>query len=248
MGAVGGPDDARGETRSLAGGLPVKERPILFSGPMVRALLDGRKTQTRRTVKLPTKGEYIRPDMGGWSPSTVGGADQDGRPVAEHVCLWNQTTGTTLACPYGLPGDRLWVKETWGLNDTIYGGDQPIPKAKPADLPSEGLVFFATEDDTEIRNELRWRPSIHMPRWASRLTLEITDIRVERLQNISEADAMAEGASPCENGVWFDGKPQFAGCDARGAYYCLWEHINGADSWAANPWVWAVSFRELERA
>ncbi|MFN7110280.1 MAG: hypothetical protein ACK4M2_01490 [Brevundimonas sp.] len=224
-----------------------KERPILFSGPMVRALLDGRKTQTRRVVKKAPHEEHD------WSAVIVRGEAcfvqraNVGTPNETcHFMYGQEGDRPSIRCPYGAPGDRLWVKETWGLNDTIYGGDQPIPKARPEDLPTEGLVFFATESDTEIRNELRWRPSIHMPRWASRLTLEITEVRAERLHDISEADAMAEGAAPCANGVWFDSKPEFAGADARGAYYCLWEHINGAGSWAANPWVWAVSFNLLK--
>lgn len=226
----------------------MKERPILFSGPMVRALLDGRKTQTRRTVTLPTKGEYIRPDMGGWSPSTIGGADQHGRSVPEHVCLWNQTTGTTLACPYGVPGDRLWVKETHAIVPrTAYAMRDGVQQTlKPGD-DHDAAVYAA---GWERSKPGRWRPSIHMPRWASRLTLEITEVRVERLQDISKSDAEAEGIREpslgewVETGLWQVRRTQ---CEAVTTYCALWESINGPDSWAANPWVWAVSFRVLEQ-
>lgn len=231
-----------------------KERPILFSGPMVRALLDGRKTQTRRVIK--PQPDSVK-NFGRAVPYRRASPPQD-MPSAKYE--------VPIVYPYGAPGDCLWVKETWGLNDTIYGGDQPIPKARPADLPPEGLVFFATEDDTEIRNELRWRPSIHMPRWASRLTLEITEVRVERLQEVSQADAAAEGLM-----TWLgrdcDGDPRLDGrmydftawgwqqpthesdgfMSAYAAYRDLWKHINGPDSWDANPWVWAVSFRVLDQ-
>lgn len=214
-----------------------KERPILFSGPMVRALLDGRKTQTRRVIK--PQPDSVK-NFGRAVPYRRASPPQD---------MASEKYEVPIVCPYGAPGDRLWVKETWGLNDTIYGGDQPIPKARPADLPPQGLVFFATEDDTEIRNELRWRPSIHMPRWASRLTLEITEVRVERLQDISKSDAEAEGIREpslgewVETGLWQVRRTQ---CEAVTTYCALWESINGAGSWDANPWVWAVSFRVLE--
>ncbi|MBB5741072.1 hypothetical protein [Brevundimonas aurantiaca] len=201
-----------------------KERPILFSGPMVRALLDGTKAQTRRVVKSRAL-EWLAD--AGFGPGFV--ADP-----------------ANGLCPYSAPGDRLWVREMHAIVPrTAYAMSEGVQQTlKPGD-DHDAAVYAAA---WERSRPGRWRPSIHMPRWASRLTLEITEVRVERLQDISEADAMAEGASPCANGVWFDGKPEFAGCDARGAYYSLWEHINGAGSWDANPWVWAVSFRVLERA
>lgn len=220
------------------------DRPILFSGPMVRALLDGRKTQTRRIVKPQPSADAVD-----------AGVTMSGNPAANGVWCWLDAkdlmdasqVGETFRCPYGVPGDRLWVKETWGLNDCLYGGSQPIPKARPIDLPADALVFYATEDDAEIRNELRWRPSIHMPRWASRLTLDITEVRVERLHEISAADSLAEGVQcpTCE-------ALQASACNGRGcfasiaAYRDLWNHINGPDNWAANPWVWVVTF-EVER-
>lgn len=230
------------------------ERPILFSGPMVRALLDGRKTQTRRIVK-PQPSDY-RPET--IAPQQLRGEPpKHDRPYFDaynggpHWCWWDQYDRQGrdwIKCPYGVPGDTLWVRETWGLNDWKHGGRNPIPKTRPGDLYADALTYRATEDDPEILQEMPFRPSIHMPRWASRLTLTITEVRVERLQDISEADAMAEGAAPCANGVWFDRSPALAGSDARGAYYCLWESINRKKApWAANPWVWAVTFEVQAR-
>jgi hypothetical protein len=237
--------------------MPVKERPILFSGPMVRALLDGRKTQTRRTVKLPTKGEYIRPDMGGWSPSTIGGADQHGRSVPEHVCLWNQTTGTTLACPYGVPGDRLWVREAWAVKrfEHCLAHERDWQELCGATVRylADGAEIVHRGDRATGRGIYRGpvekgRPSIHMPRWASRLTLEITEVRVERLQDISQADAKSEGCDPIHMQPGGPtGDPSAGWICYRAGFESLWNHINGPDSWDANPWVWAVSFRVLEQ-
>lgn len=189
----------------------MKERPILFSAPMIRAILNGTKTQTRRVAKLTANGHVKEP--GGhrrWHT-----ADFDAR----------------LACPYGQPGDRLWVRETWAHDD------------------EDNALFYRADvgqggdaDDWE-RNRLdgapryRWRPSIHMPRTASRITLEITSVRVERLQDISRGDAMAEGC-PFPN--------MAKGDDPRQWFRGLWESINGPESWQADPLVWVVEFKRLE--
>lgn len=221
----------------------VRERPILFSGPMVRAILEGRKTQTRLVVKpQPTRkafGVPTDPDDWVWSHrgaphwSTV-----SNRP--------NGPEGYASECPFGQPGDRLWVRETW----TLLRRDHWSDPAKPRDWLCPWMKYGPTrnacsyraccidEDSERCREELgySWRPSIHMPRWASRLTLEITDVRVERLQDITEEDAIAEGA-------------QCAGVPAsltnRGAFAKLWEHTNGNGAWSVNPWVWVVKFRKL---
>lgn len=207
----------------------MRERPILFSGPMVRALLSGRKTQTRRVVK----GEALRwLDDAGFTPAFV--ADP-----------------ANSLCPYGVSGDRLWVKETHAIVPrTAYAMSDGVQQTlKPGD-DHDAAVYAA---DWERSKPGRWRPSIHMPRWASRLMLEITDVRVERLQEIGEADAEAEGISiqrPADK----DGGRHFGveGLDvdektAARAFRSLWEHINGRDRWEANPWVWTVSFRVLEQ-
>jgi hypothetical protein len=159
-------------------------------------------------------------------------------------------------CPYGQPGDRLWVRETWQADppiDDTWASTQwhGCPNdARIADLPERfHHPRFVNYRATWLHGDIRWRPSIFMPRWASRITLEITDVRVERLQDISETDAKAEGAraaDPCDH-VRLScaeigcGGPQ----DYRGGYRALWDEINGAGSWDANPWVWAVEFRRL---
>ena len=183
----------------------VKERPILFSGPMVRAILGGRKTQTRRIVKLKCHdGFEVGPNYEG-----------------EH---WPVRGGDRMPCPYGKPGDRLWVRETW-----LCATGEPGPT----------LCHYQADGDRPEFNGL-WKPSIHMFRWASRITLEITGVRVERLQDITEADAMAEGVECCSGWIGHAGEPRRIFCD-------LWKSINGAESWAANPWVWVVEFRRCEQ-
>ena len=176
-----------------------KERPILFSGPMVRAILEGRKTQTRRVVRLP----------------------KDASPYAElhHIDLLGNAVFTdgSVVRAFAQAGTRLWVRETWSGT----GMD----------------VVYKSDDLSSWRQLSPWRPSIHMPRWASRITLEVTGVRVERLQDISEEDAKAEG-------VTLKGTSRYDG-EARDAFESLWCSINGAESWDANPWVWCVSFRKL---
>lgn len=212
----------------------MKARPILFSAPMVRAILEGRKTQTRRVVKLP---------HGIWETSASG----DLVPIP-------------VGCNYGKPGDRLWVRETFCLENTYdYHGDhvdpndgRPIQKHEDAD-GSYWLIphYRATEPEPHIvpyhcdadDDKTRWTPSIFMPRWASRITLEITAVRVERLQDISEADAQAEGVHPCGNHD-FDGWPK----NHVIAFCKLWEAINGSGSWECNDWVWVIEFRKVEAA
>lgn len=202
------------------------ERPILMSAPMVRAILAGTKTQTRRVVK---------PQPTHFNPAGVPRrVNPDGGASA------------VIACPYGQSGDRLWVREAFGhfeRNDTLKQGDR---------------IYYRT--DGECVELHPWRPSIHMPRWASRITLEVTGVRVERLQDISEADAVAEGI---ERGDGFPGwyrgplagdSPSLVQCGfkiptafPRLAYRALWESINGPGSWDANPWVWCVEFRRTDR-
>lgn len=204
----------------------ITERPILMSAPMVRALQAGTKTQTRRIVKLP----HMNP-LGKWEPSTFGGPNggrtREGLTVPLQACIWHTRTGDSIACPHGQPGDRLWVRETWHTVD----GEHAFYRAD-----------YQHDPIGDRQHGVTWRPSIHMPRWASRITLEITEVRVQRLQEISADDAYNEGtaewaAETVRNGnKW----PNIVR-----AYHGLWESINGPGSWDANPWVWAISFRRI---
>ena len=211
------------ERLEAAGEGSPKERPMLFSAPMVRALLAGRKTQTRRLVK----GVALDWLSDGFTPDFV--ADP----------------GNSSVCPYGKTGDRIWVKETHAIVPrTAYAMSEGIQQTLRPDYNHDAAVYFA---DWERSKPGRWRPSIHMPRWASRLTLEVTDIRVERLLDCSEADAQAEGLEWVTPGMWsVDRALPIIGDDARKVYFDLWDHINGAGSATANPWVWVVSFAILK--
>jgi hypothetical protein len=192
----------------------MKERPILMSAPMVRAILAGTKTQTRRVVK---------PQPTHFNPAGVPRrANPDGGASA------------VIACPYGQPGQRLWVREAWRGYET----DDALP---PRDIQRSTPVYFEATKSFYLGFDFKTgklRPGMFMPRWASRITLEVTGVRVERLQSISDADAFAEGIQQCANeGLPSDGT-------ARGTYRALWESINGPGSWDANPWVWCVEFRK----
>jgi hypothetical protein len=170
----------------------MKERPILFSAPMVRAILDGRKTQTRRIMK-------IQPDGRGTRCTNV------------HFEDWH---GRELKCPYGWVGDILWVRETWSKTD------------------SGKYIYAATNNGF---NPV-WKPSIFMPKDACRIRLQITDIRIEKIQDISKEDVIAEG---------IDTKFLYEGTHPKWAYFSLWDKINGKGSCEQNPWVWVIEFKKL---
>lgn len=227
------------------------DRPILFSGPMIRAILreiaapGTGKTQTRRVLKLPTKGIYEHPKRGGWAASTVGGKgcyldSAKTIPAPERACIWHQTTGTTILPPYA-PGDRLWVRETWAAG-ACANGLAPSCLHPGFWLRDNGGLWFAAdkaEPAHPVTPKGPNRPGIHMPRWASRLTLIVTEVRVERLQDISEADARAEGPDLCRD----DGRLH---ATYRIAFANLWDSLNAERApWDSNPWVVAVSFRPV---
>lgn len=217
-------------------------RPILFSGPMVRALLAGRKTQTRRIAKhpllddVPSMTDVVHENPRHAAPyldSYCGGAKTPDNPrgMTEWWCWWTRDDrpGHQFKCPYGKPGDLLWARETWG-DDEQFGGK----------------LYRAThKGDDPIGNG--WRPSIHMPRSASRITLEITGVKIERLKDISEADAKAEGCgSTIPDDVKDHPLAKHIGPSPRNHFAAVWERINGETgpgSWEANPWVWALEFR-----
>lgn len=232
----------------------MKERPILFSAPMVRAILEGHKTQTRRVIKE-------QPLMSDMRIARV----TEGKN-AEKLFWVNARLDVSkyFSCPYGQPGDRLWVREKWvaacGHFDHCvayaaeFEGGADYPMFSNGHTESEQVAIERIDDKhggwSGFSHSAKWRPSIFMPRWASRITLEITGIRVERLQDISEDDARAEGIT--DGGCLNCGEHEPCGCsdptpDARDAYCYLWEQINGTGSWAANPWVWVVEFKRVDK-
>ena len=196
------------------------DRPILFSAPMVRALLEGRKTQTRRLLKL--RGHKRFSDFG---PSDTPGYEWHFRRADGCWCDHRQSD---LPLPYAI-GDRLWVKEEWQVSGLGYGVKLPIP--------GMGRLHYSATDDGAWKDYWgRWRSSLHMPRWASRLTLTVNDVRVQRLQDISEADAIAESVQ--------------IHCGSDGAkveFEHIWNSINGPEAWDANPWVVALTFEVEQR-
>ena len=227
----------------------MKERPILFSGPMVRAILEGRKTQTRRIVKL-----LHNNPLGAWEPTTVGGGSVKyvgGSPAPELAAIWHTRTGDCYVCPHGDVGDRLWVRET---HEVRRIGTETFEGARPTRRYA-GIAYQADDGRAEVDIDLDtfqaldakesrgWAPSIHMPRWASRITLEITGVRPEHLQSISNADAEAEGVDFLRHVPDADET-----LDACGLFRCLWDGLNAArgHGWDANQWVWVVEFRRIE--
>lgn len=230
------------------------DRPIIFSAPMIRALLAGTKTQTRRVLKLPTKTHsggpiYERPDMGGWEATTAGGGGEvyrDGTPVPEMAAIWHRTTGVCMAAPYQA-GDRLWVREAHYLTDQGYF-EVPVYAADEgaAEMHREKIEDIAQQyrlGEEWKRPHLKLRSPIHMPRWASRITLHIEDVRVQRVQDISEADARAEG---CPGRLGPD--PEFPDewdPSPVEEFRDLWNSIHGPDAWDRNDWVAAITFRAI---
>ncbi|MEZ1398133.1 hypothetical protein [Klebsiella oxytoca] len=214
----------------------MKERGMIFNAEMVRAILDGRKTQTRRIVKL-------QPDEDGLAKVTNG--------------PWVDTSERNYRCPFGDVGDRIWVRETWAE----AGASAPNLKLYRANYPEHVPSHY---ENVPPANEIRWTPSIHMPRWASRILLEITDVRVERLNAISEEDAQREGVHTevwdqtvvARNYAardeffqfWSEDMPHYVEMNQlyRSSFRSLWESIYGSENWLANPWVWVIEFKRVE--
>ena len=193
-----------------------RERPILFQGDMVRAILSGSKTQTRRIVKGMAL-DWLQPGV--FTPEFVAAPEND-------------------MCPHGKKGDRLWVREAFsGCHE------YDVEKFPPSAWFRLDPLWYWADGNPTSGDWTRPKPSIHMPRWASRITLEITEVRVERLNSISEVDAIAEGVNVHPD---HHGKSRSSIYSPVQAYRDLWERINGSGSWEANPWVWCVSFRRIE--
>ncbi|WP_373392717.1 hypothetical protein ACEPRU_16980 [Raoultella ornithinolytica] len=228
----------------------ITERGMIFNAEMVRALLAGRKTQTRRPVGLPHTDRDAMCEL-------------SGNELAGELSAGNYRNS-----PHGKPGDRIWVRETWA----ILGNEDGCcidweEKLCKADERSAARIYRASceqrpgnyglwsiPDDADWKPHTKdyqyegaWRPSIHMPRWASRITLEITDVRVERLNSISESDAIAEGLERYnDDGIIYYGPFGRGDCRPEVAYRDLWLSIYGAESWQANPWVWVIEFKRVE--
>ncbi len=205
------------------------ERPIIFSVPMVQAILAGRKTQTRRIIKPQpdpeTKGYWLTVCStedgreGFWTPRDQAKSSDTARQ-----------TGKRIKCPYGQPGDRLYVRERWRLAGAHYA-EKLSEYGANAFILDEHLAYAADEVEKDYAGT--YRPSIHMPKWASRIKLEIISVGVERLNEITSQDAFAEGVEDHVRGH-------------RKAFSMLWENINGPNSWSDNPWVWVVKFKRVE--
>lgn len=225
----------------------MRERPIIFTGPSVRAILAGTKTQTRRVVKLPRM-------LGEWEPLEIGGpgthlGSPDGPPAPLLLCIANDRTGRIIANPWYWPEpSRLWVREAFApcvdhhpdaLTLPEYeGGHNPDHLYYRADVRN-GLIDGCNED------RLTWHSPIFMPRWASRVLLEVTDVRVERLHLLTEEDARAEGVTPSMGTGW-DRKPCVMS-SAREVFERGWDVINGKRApWTSNPWVFVVNFRRCQ--
>jgi hypothetical protein len=195
------------------------ERPIIFSGEMVRAILDGRKTQTRRVCKeQPKRSNYLREATSREAPRFVGQSFIESTYQANVVAC--------IECPYGQPGDRLWVRETWRVHSSL-------DSECPSNLSDRLIVDYRAGGTVGISRPGKWRPSIHMPRKFCRLVLEVKAVRVERLQNISQKDAKAEGMTGAQ--------PDLKFAD-------LWNSLNAKRGygWRVNPWVWVIEFAAVE--
>lgn len=242
----------------------MKERPIIFSAPMARAIMEGRKTMTRRQIKTIT----VESAAVGRHRVKLTEADHSGNDMRADF------EEGMFACPYGQIGDRLWVREAFmavgygGFGQTIDSGYERfetigIEFAAGGDPVTfdflNGTAIDGTPESVDYAMASRmsdsgpegYRPSIHMPRWASRIALEVTGVRVERLQDITNSDATAEGCQAIAGAKWQTFAEADAGSPmhdhtARDAFAGLWDAINGEGSWAANPWVWVVEFKRVE--
>lgn len=229
----------------------MKERGMIFNGEMVRAILDGRKTQTRREIKLNLDIACLATTYD-WATSLAanhhqGLTEEQIQQKAEslrgviHPVILDNGQMVSIICPHGKPGDRIWVRETWAE----AGASAPDLKLYRANYPEHVPSIYENVPPAE---EIRWTPSIHMPHTASRILLEITDVRVERLNSIHDVDAMREGMqnlTTCSHADF--GIPGVVNAQHPvRAFQLLWESIYGADNWKANPWVWVIEFKRVE--
>lgn len=208
--------------------MTMRERPILFNADMVRAVLEGRKTQTRRIMReqpevIPKEDEFGKP--GFWIPFNAG------KTMVRNEDMY-------IACPFGLKGDRLWVRETFRVHSRATDVATLVYKASEQQSWTQQTHRVPIEKCNKPAVVDKWTPSIHMPRWASRITLEITGVRVERLHAITLGDICKELGCGL-----YDFRPATYGFKV---WEELWQSIYGADSWQANPWVWVIEFKHVE--
>ncbi|HAU5602447.1 hypothetical protein ACEWB5_16525 [Citrobacter koseri] len=216
-----------------------KERGMIFNAEMVRAILDGRKTQTRRVVKGVEGADSFTPewDINGEQIFVVCGEK-------DHTQM-NPVLGA-ISCPFGAVGDRIWVRETFQgplVSEELFEEYRAYPeKFETPQYCEYAADGGAKPEYCDLDDNLRhgWRPSIHMPRWASRILLEITDVRVERLHDIGEEDAKAEGATPATYRIT---PPEAV---YRVGFGDIWRSIYGDENWHSNPWVWVIEFKRIE--
>ena len=218
----------------------MKERGMIFNGEMVRAILDGRKTQTRRIMKVQPESNQLGLLL---ITDSTKHSDIGKYHWAESNATGNHVRSKLFSCPFGAVGDRIWVRETfqgplfdYDLMDSYCKDATPFEKPEFCVYKADGVPapeFYDADDELHCC----WRPSIHMPRWASRILLEITDVRVERLKSISDRDALREGCSTAD---------MKSGDCVADVFARLWASIYGSDSWNANPWVWVIEFKLVE--
>ncbi|HHO3530073.1 TPA: morphogenetic protein [Klebsiella pneumoniae] len=232
----------------------MKERGMIFNSEMVRAILSNRKTQTRRIMKVQPESNQLGLLL---ITDSTRHSDIGKYHWAESNATGNHVRSKLFSCPFGAVGDQIWVRETfqgplfdYELMDEYLEDSSKFEKPEFCQYAADGGHRPEYQDaDDNLRHG--WRPSIHMPRWASRILLEITDVRVERLNAISEEDAREEGI--IDGGCLYCGEPEPCGCanpepDATDAFAYLWQSIYGQESWNANPWVWVISFKRVEGA
>lgn len=217
----------------------MKERGMIFNGEMVRAILDGRKTQTRRIMKNQPAGDY---------PETPALIRNVGTGFQWHG-LYGESS--IFNCPLGSIGERIWVRETFRVHSRASDVATLVYRASVRNSWTEQTHRVPVAVCNKPAIPEKWTPSIHMPRWASRITLEITDVRVERLHNISERDSLREGLFqlPASGRYCLQPGMQYFGMashSAKEVYSWLWASIYGEESWAANPWVWVIEFKRVE--
>ena len=214
----------------------ITERGMIFNAEMVRALLSGRKTQTRRIIKPQPEATLSGSLSGKWLSRPLNGL------------LLPKIEDIAIHCPFGSVGDRIWVREAFRVHSRATDVATLVYKASERNSWTEQTHRVPVAVCNKPATPEKWTPSLHMPRLASRILLEITDVRVERLNAINEHDAQAEGVAKLRGGFWKHYQPGWTQhqLSARGSFVTLWKSIYGDESWNSNPWVWVIKFKRIE--